>query len=395
MKSKRNTQPWCLLASETFANNHSGQNYLVLPSKTNPRWILPLYNATVAVNGLELYCPSTLIGNLYRFLMKGLAYFGPFIKKNQVRLDATSTTALSKYIDEITSFADGNYMAISCGTDWARSKTTLKVMNAEGETRFYIKVGQHNLARQALQREAHLLSVLSTTRLVKTNSIPRLIAITEKDENLVLVQGPGPVLRSSNLLKASHWTFLEALLKDARLKFPSEFLVLRNLDIRIKVHEKLLTAAEAETLSRSLKFLRATDDVLISYCIEHGDFAPWNIRVHPRNKSGEIFVFDWEQGTEWGVPMFDALHFVFQVHCLLHKATTKELLRELDAVTSGRHSQQYMGRACLDASNLHVLKVAYLLTVIVDALEIGEVPKNSMLQKARFTCLDMLNAGTV
>jgi len=49
--------------------------------------------------------------------------------------------------------------------------------------------------------------------------------------------------------------------------------------------------------------------------VMHGDFAPWNVRVH----DGRWMLVDWERGELDGVPGWDWLHYVVQQAVLVQR----------------------------------------------------------------------------
>jgi hypothetical protein len=56
--------------------------------------------------------------------------------------------------------------------------------------------------------------------------------------------------------------------------------------------------------------------------LQHGDFAPWNIRVH----EGKWTVLDWERGEMNGMPVWDWLHFVIQPAVLVKRESSERIL---------------------------------------------------------------------
>jgi len=69
----------------------------------------------------------------------------------------------------------------------------------------------------------------------------------------------------------------------------------------------------------------------------HGDFAPWNIRVH----AGNWIVLDWERGEFEGLPVWDWLHFIVQPAILVHEASAAEVLLELTELFANPFFLQY------------------------------------------------------
>lgn len=61
--------------------------------------------------------------------------------------------------------------------------------------------------------------------------------------------------------------------------------------------------------------------------INHGDFAPWNMK---KTAQGEVAVIDWEFGTDYGPACWDWIHYLIQ------RATLVENLSSRDAIQACR-----------------------------------------------------------
>ena len=96
--------------------------------------------------------------------------------------------------------------------------------------------------------------------------------------------------------------------------------------------------------------------------VMHGDFAPWNIKVHP--KSGAWQVFDWERGEIMGVPGWDWMHFEIQNAILVRRDNTETILKKLDHLFSDSIFCDYAKLAGIVGLE-RALLVAYLLHCLV------------------------------
>ena len=94
----------------------------------------------------------------------------------------------------------------------------------------------------------------------------------------------------------------------------------------------------------------------------HGDFAPWNIKVHPG--SGEWQVFDWERGDLAGVPGWDWLHFEIQTAILVRGEAPERIAVRLHSLFVSPEFHDYAERAGI-AGIERAIAVAYLLHVII------------------------------
>ncbi len=76
---------------------------------------------------------------------------------------------------------------------------------------------------------------------------------------------------------------------------------------------RLETAAAGHAFFEKVRELR---DWPLHPVIQHGDFAPWNIKVSP---AGEWTVIDWERGELVGIPGWDWFHYVIQPAILVER----------------------------------------------------------------------------
>jgi hypothetical protein len=95
----------------------------------------------------------------------------------------------------------------------------------------------------------------------------------------------------------------------------------------------------------------------------HGDFAPWNLRVH---RSGEIAgVVDWEEFSSLGLPLVDYFHYHFIQAYLFNDHVDVGVLRKRSA-----EYRRHFGLADRDVATLALM---YLLASIVHFWHQGDL----------------------
>lgn len=82
----------------------------------------------------------------------------------------------------------------------------------------------------------------------------------------------------------------------------------------------------------------------------HGDFAPWNLKLH----SGAATLVDWEDSQPSGLPLHDAYHFVHMVRCLFGKRP-RPMWQEL----------RFRYHFALTAAQRRKLELAYLVQMLL------------------------------
>jgi len=107
-------------------------------------------------------------------------------------------------------------------------------------------------------------------------------------------------------------------------------------------------------------FLRLTTKLAgRSFCpaLVHGDFAPWNIKVSPRD--GVWKVLDWERGERTGFPGWDWFHYVIQTGILVGRRNPETLVNELEDLFHTTSFQTYAELAGIQGGE-KALAAAYL-----------------------------------
>lgn len=383
----KGTQMSDLIASETICHQ-SGLPYLMLPSRRNLKWLIPLANSDVAWHSLDLYAPAHISGKFYKLFLRCLTQISPVLNHQIIFLDKNHKTSLSRYIDSMGPCCDEKHIAISRGTVSARQKFTLQIMDDAGNPTAYLKVAKTSLARDAIQREANMLSQLAKKSIVDV--VPRLLRLFEADGNLVLAQTAGLPSFSENSLDNQHWDFFNVLLDEEKMLFPKEFILQRDWIRRVQEIKGSVPVAQFNVLNETLAIMMASPIKSIHQCTVHGDFVPWNIHHYTKYGKDSLFVFDWEQGFTHGIPLFDACHFIVQFAILVHKWNPIKILSQLKLLWNSRCCKDYLRMADVDNDHLPLLTSAYFFEVLLDGIEIGEYPENSVLQKNRILCLELL-----
>src|SRR5262249_7185463 len=67
---------------------------------------------------------------------------------------------------------------------------------------------------------------------------------------------------------------------------------------------------------------------VVRAAIQHGDFAPWNIKV---SAAGTWTVLDWERGQMNGIPGWDWFHYLVQPAILVRHEPTPELVTKVES----------------------------------------------------------------
>jgi hypothetical protein len=121
---------------------------------------------------------------------------------------------------------------------------------------------------------------------------------------------------------------------------------------------RLEKAASANELFESLA--RQLSGREVHPAIQHGDLAPWNIKVSP---SSTWTVLDWERGELAGIPGWDWFHYVIQPSILVEHLPTEGLVQRVEGLVGSEAFKAYAIRAGITGCE-RSLFLAYLLHAV-------------------------------
>jgi len=140
------------------------------------------------------------------------------------------------------------------------------------------------------------------------NQIPRLLAEgNAPNGRRYLVTNPAPANGGTTAFTPAHAAFLGAL---GRVGWDvTNFEAspcFKYLESTLGTLHPYLAAPVRATLQAGLRHCRAhLEDWSGPFVVAHGDFAPWNIRLHGER----LFVMDWEHGRAGANPLADAFNY--------------------------------------------------------------------------------------
>ncbi|MCD6681938.1 MAG: hypothetical protein LT102_15045 [Burkholderiaceae bacterium] len=365
---------------------HSEPTFIVLRDRRGRPWlVLPTATARHMRATLQLYAPSRWSGRIYRFTLRTLLPIAMTI--GWVRCMSAAQAGIPDLSPILASApnarADFVGGLISEELPGAR-KLTLRIMDPQGAALAYARLGSHPMVLTRLAAEVEVLRSLVATEVA--NKVPTVLAdgLLQPDGMRYLLESAGPDRSASAILRDTHFRFLAALTTNAS--------VLLN-DVTKKLERDLAPFLSAKnlasiTVTKALANLTLYRDSRLALCIEHGDFAPWNIR---QRVDGQIFVIDWEHAQPEGLPWCDALHFCFQTAVLARRRSATAVLAEMRATMRSENARSYeqavtSGRQTLDIDQFISL---YLLRAIARSVIDGRAT-NPLLQRTRLEILGLL-----
>ncbi len=301
------------------------RRYAVLPSRQRSRWLVPHGNSSVTRGGFQQLCtpflPKSRIlkGMLTRMMGAGIHQWF----RQGILVASKQPLPLERLVTAITGEEQPTF-AFSFGTSGPFRKMTVHVMNTSGETLGYVKVPLGEASENRVRGEATTLGLLQQFPALRAH-LSHLLYAGSCGGSYVIFQSPltgdpGPVQ-----FTRLHEDFLQTLQNCHRGFQPGKKLIHSVAEKWGKTAQRL--GAKWQSLGRDALHTaaRQLETMELQCGIAHGDFAPWNTRVH----DNALFLFDWES-AQWDAPLsWDKFHFQVQVDCLLNKGRTTAIFPSL------------------------------------------------------------------
>ncbi len=293
-----------------------------LRGKTDsPQLVLPVGTQGLLRSALRMYFPARWTGRLYRAF---LAWSLPWRSRFGAIERMSGLSCLCPHLSVVQAAVPGakpENIGLLVAKKGPRTKLTLRVMDDRAHVMAYARMAFEPEAIAVAQREANVLEAVSL--MPAAACAPDVITTRNLSDpdGFLLVESAGPDEAAKPYLTQEHFDFLSGLLRYDAMSWSD---VIATLTSEIaELPEPVGESGLLDRVIRRLEGMRIND---VPTCIEHGDFAPWNIR---RNRNGGLFVLDWEHSRLDGLPWFDALHFQFQMAALVRRKSAEGTLDDL------------------------------------------------------------------
>jgi hypothetical protein len=209
-------------------------------------------------------------------------------------------------------------IALYIGPQRAVQKPVLQLLDRDGRTFAFVKVGTNALTRALVRNEAEALRYLTAAPLNHLR-VPHPVYAGRWNGHEVLVQEalqPAGQPVDSGRLAQAMVELAESKGTTTSQLADSPYLAQLRRRIAAEPRDEL-TEGLASRLERLVEH-RQSDT--LEYGSWHGDFAPWNLAM----ASDRVLAWDWEQ-YESGVPVgFDAVHYRVQTGVVIEGRTVAE-----------------------------------------------------------------------
>ncbi len=352
---------------------------IVVPSFENPKWLLPVQKDIIK-KSRNLMKPSKVkslvaLGLFHLLNIVGypqLIFSSQLIITKKKRSNATVTGILSAYLTRELGSKD-LHTVLYTGSYGVYQKFTAQIIDNQGETIAYAKIGHGSLAKKTIEDEVRALTYLDGIDFSALKH-PEIISVGYLDNtsDLIMLLTPAPVGYKKFIKRLSpvHIIALEELFLKTKKSMDGSMLMEEMENDFLRLKDKMIIEKEKfirlfEDLLRKLNRIIGDKELTIGF--SQGDFAPWNMFI---GNSG-LFLFDWEIARH-RVPMWDLYNFVLHSEVLIFSKNHKDILM----LVFGRDSiyapliSEY--RKCFDKSvyfNERVFLVITLYQIMIYYIE--------------------------
>ena len=330
--------------------------YAVFPGSRAPRWLLPVDNRNVMLSSLALYQPSLHRAKIMKQMAQSLVGIGlgRLILRSSLNLTISDSEVRKIFKKDTLSYA------FFCGTPGCHRKTTVQVMEPDGNILGYLKIGDSGRVKDLLKNEAGILQYLEANQILQ-DQVPHPLFEGVINGRTVLAVDTVKSRESEyeGRLLPAHLGFLVELMRET-----SKVKKYRESAFRSALHKRTAAAEhylDRETATLFKRVLSALDHGLgrldLPFGVCHRDFTAWNTFFH-RNR---LFVFDWEYAKTDYPPCIDLLHFILQDGILVRHLDAPDLYSRID-----EHKeliQLYCAALFITDAWVELLCLAYLLDI--------------------------------
>jgi hypothetical protein len=290
------------------------REFLIVPSRRAPRWLLPLGDPAITARSFDIYVPYAPIGRVLKSIANRLFRTGwSGLLRNRALVSSVGPLPIEDLVQSLTGECHPVF-SFSLSMPGTFQTVTMQVMGHDGAVLGYVKLPLTEEAKALVRHEAAVLERLEGSAL--RPCIPRVLYAGPWTEvGYILFQSalkgaPGPTV-----LTSEHNRLLKMM---GEIRFVSKPgpAVLQHVADRWKRVAPRLGSRWCEIGNEMLHFCaRSLASVSVPCGLMHGDFTPWNSRLD----NGELLLFDWEWSEEEAPLNWDLFHFKVQTASCLHK----------------------------------------------------------------------------
>ena len=286
-------------------------SFVPIPSRTLPRWMLPVGDPSSMLSGTCMYQPHKWAARAIKKALIGMMKMGWSGECcSKILIATTGKLALERLVTAVTGETEPVF-AMSLGRQAAVRKLTVQVMRPSGAILGYIKLPLSVAATERVRNEARFVEQLWTFPKLRAH-IPQVLYSGDWNGTYVIFQSPLDGERGPAILNGLHEDFFRALHNVHSSEIPGQTVintVAAGWETAVCQLGREWDQMGNEVLHRATQRLQRKT---MRCGVMHGDFTPWNTRV----RDGKLLSFDWES-ADWELPVsWDSFHFhVLVAYC--------------------------------------------------------------------------------
>jgi hypothetical protein len=366
-----------LFVAEEASQTAEAPSYVPMRSvrrQGHPFLLLPA-NRTAAQTTLTLYPAQTAKGRFGRFLLRALLKTPVARLLDQVQVPVHTAAALTRMVAKLSPSRgkQPNLFGILAGNPASPGQRYLLLLFGPQATPVaVVKAGLTPQARELVEAETRVL-----TAAAGEPGVPHLKeSLTGESLSafaLDYYSGESPRLTFLSAGRQGHaqngsrqartnsdemTSLLISWLRPGETRRMTETAAWHRLETRLANGAGVPDVLEARALMPALA--RAFQKAPLVAALQHGDFAPWNIKV---SAEGHWTVLDWERGDLHGVPGWDWFHYVLQQVILVQRLDTARLKSCAGEMLAAPRFQAYARQAGMLGIERELL-LTYLLYML-------------------------------
>ena len=298
--------------------------FMVVPDRSDPRFLIPLGNGAEMAGSLDLYNAQRPLARFSRaFLRAGLRVriAQPFLRH---RISLRPEVLIEEHLRPLFDGANIS-VSVSLGSPGPNQKPVLQVMNGRGDVLGYAKVGWSKQSIDLIKNEEAVLRVLER-RIFTDARVPQILHAGRWRHLYVLVERAvgAPFGAPRHNIDERHIRFLVELHRTGpvtqRVPLPDGVLIQELKDQGFHYYAHLLRRAR-EFCGEQGRPSRVPCGPL------HGDFSPWNVRPF----GDHLIVFDWEYARPEAPAGWDLFNFLISTAVSIRNQSAGQIYRNMAA----------------------------------------------------------------
>jgi hypothetical protein len=319
-------------------------------SKGGRPFLLLAKQSVAAATTLELYPAQTARARAVKSFLRFLIRIGLSIGTQRVSLSISPENEFVKFLTAQSSSQDNlpRFGVLAGNPAHDTQRFIILLFDQNQRPAAIVKAGLSEPAKALVQKEQQFLAKVPPN----TKGIPGLRATfaNNRVEAFAMDFAEGESPRSRDLQQLS--VVLTSWISNSQIAL-----------CETPAWQQLESGSWLVPMHPAVRQLRERN---IRASLQHGDFAPWNIKV---SRNGTWNIIDWERGTLSGIPGWDWFHYIIQTAILVVHQDGDELVQRIENLLASAAFKTYSQKSGIEGieRELVLAYLAHLVHVIKPA----------------------------